>query len=114
MDILSLGVGGIWSIHESTDLYGNINFEDWDFQGFNTEADDTGYRAGIGIRSVVWRGLELNGETGYLDVGDVVDGEDYFELGGICTFGNGVGIGVSYEEIDDFESWRVTLRYAFP
>ncbi len=113
LQILSLGVGGIWSLNETTDLYGTINFEDWDFKGFTVEEDDTGYRAGVGIRSVIWRGLELNGEAGYLDVGDVVDGEDYFELGGIYTFNNGVGLGVTYGEVSDLESWWFTLRYSF-
>ena len=55
----------------------------------------------------------MNAEAGYLDVGDVVDGEDYFELGGIYTFSNGLGLGVTYGEVSDLESWRFTLRYAF-
>jgi hypothetical protein len=48
-----------------------------------------------------------------LDVGEIVDSEGFYRLGAIYTLGNGIGVGASYEEIDDFESWRVTLRYAF-
>lgn len=113
LDTLSLGIGGIWSLNPSTDLYGGLSFEDWDFQGFSVEEDDTGYRAEVGIRSMVWRGLELNAEAGYLDVGDVVDGDDFFELGAVYTFQNGLGLGMSYGEVSDLNSFRVNVRYTF-
>ena len=122
LDVWSVGVGGIWWLADATALYGEISYEDWslELEGFEANPpradiseDDSGYRAGVGIRSVVWRGLELNAEAGLLDVGEIVDSEGYWKLGAIYTFGNGIGIGGSYEEIDDFDSWRFTLRYAF-
>ncbi len=113
IDALSLGIGGIWSLNGSTDLYGNINYEDWNLEVDSSDNDEYGYSVAAGIRSVVWQGLELNAEVGYIDVDDVFDGEYTFRLGGIYSFRNGIGIGVSYEEIDDLETFRATLRYAF-
>lgn len=118
LDTLSVGVGAIWWLADVTALYGEVSYEDWslELEGFgnpDTDEDDTGYRVGFGIRSVAWKGLELNAQAGLVDVGQIVDSEAFYKLGAIYTFGNGVGIGASYEEIDDFDSWRFTLRYAF-
>jgi hypothetical protein len=118
LDILSLGGGFIWSLQDSTDLYGELSYEHWrvelgGFDGEDFDEDDNGYRAAVGGRAVVWRGLELNAELGLIDVGDVIDSESYFRLGAVYTFGTGVGIGASYQEIDDLEIVRFTLRYAF-
>lgn len=118
LDVTSLGAGGIWRLSDSTDLYGDVSYEDWSVKlgtsgGGNIDDDDTGYRAGFGIRSVVWEGLELNAGAGLLDVGEIVDSEAFYKLGAVYTFGNGIGVGAGYEGVDDFDSWRITLRYAF-
>jgi hypothetical protein len=118
LDTLSLGGGFIWSLRDSTDLYGELSYENWSVElgGFNGEdfdRDDNGYRVAICGRSVVWRGLELNAELGRIDVGDIIDSETYFRLGAVYTFGKGFGIGASYQEIDDLEIVRFSLRYAF-
>ena len=113
LDILSVGLGARWPLADATDIYGDISYEKWRIELGSVDEDESGYSAGLGVRSVVWRGLELNGEVGYMDVGDFIDGEATFKLGGIYTFGIGLGIGSSYEQIDDLETWRFTLRYAF-
>lgn len=127
LKVRSVGLGGVWQLNETTDLYAEVSFEKWDAESFTftsdpnggfgvataVDLDDNGYRLAGGARAIVWRGLELNVEAGYLDVGDVVDGEGFFELGAIYTFNNGFGLGTSFEKIDDLESWRFTLRYAF-
>ena len=113
IDALSLGIGSIWRITVNTHLYGNLSYEDWNLEIDSFDNDESGYSVAAGVRSVIWQGLELKAEVGYKDVGDVIDGKTTFRLGGIYSFRNGVGIGLSYEEIDDLESLRATLRYAF-
>lgn len=113
LDILSIGVGGIWWLADTTALYGEVSYEDWSlelqlFSSPDINEDDSGYRAAAGIRSVVWQGLELNAEAGMVDVGEIVDSEGFYRLGAIYTFGKGIGVGASYEEIDDLETWRIS------
>ncbi|MEM1155153.1 MAG: porin family protein, partial [Pseudomonadota bacterium] len=75
-------------------------------------ADDEGYSAGIGVRSVVLGALELRGELAYFDVGELVDGWAY-ELGAYYTFADHFTVGASYLDYDDPETYRFTLRYQF-
>ncbi len=108
-----LGVGAKYGLSETTDVYGRVAWQSWDIETDLDDDDDNGYSAAVGIRSVVWQGLELNAEAGYIDVGDFFDGEGFFEVGGIYNLANGLGLGVSYGEIDDLETWKATVRYSF-
>lgn len=115
LDQFSVGVGGIWTLSDTTHLYGEVSYEHWslDSNDVNLDGDESGSRLGIGARSVVWRGLELNAELGYIDIDDFANGEAYFEVGGLYTFWKGLGLSASYEEIDDLDTWRVGLRWSF-
>ncbi len=108
-----LGVGAKYGLSETTDIYGRLAWQNWDIETDFDDEDENGYSAAAGIRSLVWQGLELNAEAGYIDVGDFIDGEFFFEVGGIYNFANGLGLGVSYGEIDDLETWKATIRYSF-
>lgn len=108
-----LGVGAKYGLSETTDVYGRLAWQNWDIETDLFDDDENGYSAAVGIRSVVWQGLELNAEAGYIDVGDFIDGEGFFEVGGIYNLANGLGLGVSYGEIDDLETWKATVRYSF-
>lgn len=109
----NIGGGYRHSLQENTDIYGRLSFESWDIEVDNFDEDDQGYSAAAGIRSVVWEGLELNAEVGYIDVGDFFDGEGFWSVGGIYNLPMGLGFGVSYGEIDELETWRGTVRYSF-
>ncbi len=109
----NIGGGYAHKLYEQTDIYGRVAFESWDVEIDNFDEDDQGYSVAAGIRSVVWEGLELNAEVGYIDVGDFFDGEGFFEIGGIYTLDMGLGFGLSYGEIDELETITATVRYAF-
>ncbi len=116
LEVMSLGGGAIWRFTEVAHLYGEVSYEDWSLEAndpADIEVDESGYRAAVGGRAVVWRGLELNAEVGYFDVDDIADGEGYFRVGAMYKFWRGFSIGGSFEEIDEVQSWRGTLRYAF-
>ena len=113
LDVYNLGVGARFPVAASTDLYGRVSYENWKLELDSFDEDENGYGIAAGVRSVVLEGLELNAEVGYLDVGDAVDGEERWKVGGIYSFDNGIGIGLSYGEIDDLETLSATLRYAF-
>ena len=108
-----LGVGARYGLSETTDVYGRVAWQNWDIETDFDDEDENGYSAAVGVRSLVWEGLELNAEAGYIDVGDFIDGEFFFEVGGIYNLANGFGLGVSYGEIDDLETWKATIRYSF-
>ncbi|MEM1156304.1 MAG: hypothetical protein AAGI44_19385, partial [Pseudomonadota bacterium] len=97
-----------------------VAYEDWTLDATfsangdraSDNADDEGYSAGIGVRSVVFGALELHGELAYFDVGELVDGWAY-ELGAYYTFADHFTVGASYLDYDDPETYRFTLRYQF-
>jgi hypothetical protein len=92
VEFSSFNIGGGYAhpLSENTHIYGRAAFESWDFEVDDFDEDDQGYSAAAGIRAVVWEGLELNAEVGYIDVGDFFDGEGFFEIGGIYTLDMGL------------------------
>lgn len=118
---LSMGVGAAWRVVDTTDIYGRVAYEDWTldakfkFDGSNVSDDDNenGYSVGAGVRSMVWQALELRAEVNYVDVDKIMDGETGYQLGAYYTFAEHITVGASYEELDDYETYRATLRYQF-
>jgi hypothetical protein len=109
----NIGGGYRYGLQENTDIYGRVSFESWDIEVGPFDEDDQGYSAAAGIRSVIWEGLEVNAEGGYIDVGDFFDGEGFWNVGAIYNLPMGLGFGVSYGKIDDLETLKGTVRYSF-
>lgn len=118
---LSLGGGAAWRVIESTDIYGRAAYENWSLDGkikfdgskLSDDDNENGYSIGAGVRSIVWQTLELRAEVYYLDVDKIVNGDTGYQLGAYYTFAGHFTIGASYDELDDYETYRATLRYQF-
>ena len=118
---LRLGIGGAWRVIDNTDIYGRLAYENWTLDakiksgGFSSSDDsnESGYSFGAGVRSLVWQALELRAEVYYIDVDEITGGESGFELGAYYTFVEHVTVGASYEKLEDYETYRATLRYQF-
>ncbi len=114
---IGAGVGYRWQLVEGTDLYGRLGYEDWSldlssstYRLYETgEIDDNGVTVVVGVRSVLWRFLELRGQVGYNDVVE----EPSAELAAHFIIADRFVLGVSYEKIDDLEIRRATARYQF-
>jgi hypothetical protein len=121
LERLSVGAGAKWGVLESTDLYGRVAFEDWtldqkikiDGNSVSDDASESGYSVSGGVRSILWEALELRAEVNYVDIDDIMDGETGYGLGVYYTFAKLFTFGASYEDLDDFETYKATLRYQF-
>lgn len=117
----SAGGGVAFEIFEATDLYGRLAYEEWTLdatvkaggESVSDDVNEEGYSTGIGFRSVLLQALEFRGEISYFDVDNILDKEYGYVLGAYYTFGGHVTLGGSFQEIDDYETYRATLRYQF-
>jgi hypothetical protein len=112
---LSLGAGYRLSVSDSTDVYGQVTYENLEAgasaQGESASEDDNGFGAEIGLRSMVTESLELGAKVGYLDVAD--DSDTTFGASAYYYVTNSVAVGATYETWDGVDFMGLNLRYAF-
>ena len=110
---LQVGFGYHTGLTDNTSFFFRAGYAEGDvsISGFGS-ADDSGYAAGIGVRSNVSDLIELALEVGYLDLGDGVDGT---AVGGQIWFNvtDNFALGVNASAGDDETSYGAGLRVYF-
>ncbi|MGM7447087.1 outer membrane protein with beta-barrel domain [Idiomarina loihiensis] len=122
LDSLNAGIGFNHGITESTDVFATVTYEKLELVGsvddLGSESfDESGYGAGVGIRSMITDFFELSVKADYLDIDDEngirYDASAFFHLT------NNLSLGVGYklydlDEIDqDVDTVAATVRYSF-
>ena len=115
IDLKVLTIGGGWhtSISPNTDFFAQLGFADGelDVSGFGS-ADDSGYAAAVGVRSMVSEELELYGSIGQVDFDDFGDGTS-FSAGLWYTVSGNLALGLGAEFDDDVTTYGVGVRLFF-
>ena len=110
---LEVGLGYHTGITDNTSFFFRIGYADAEVSapGFGSE-DESGYAAGIGVRSNVSDLIELALEVAYVDLGD---GADDTAVGGGILFNitDNFALGASISAGDDVTSYGAGLRLYF-
>jgi opacity protein-like surface antigen len=111
---ITAGVGFKHAMSDVSSLFATLTYEDVEVDT-NTpvDLDDDGFGLGAGIRFAVMENLELNGGLEYLDVGDAIDGEVGFTVGGVFDVTETIGLALGYEDVDDFGEIHAGVRLNF-
>jgi opacity protein-like surface antigen len=112
---LSLGAGYSLHVTDTTDVYGQLTFENLELgvSGFgeSDSDDENGFGAEIGLRTMVTESFELGAKIGYLDVED--ESETTFGASAYYYVTDNVAVGATYEMWEDVDFMGLNLRYAF-
>jgi len=103
-----LGAGYHYEVSPGVDLIGELAIIAADIDAGISSTNDTGFSVGIGLRSMISSNVELFGKAEYANLFN--DGDVGFEFGGQYYFGNGFGVGASYETADEVDGFK-TLRF---
>jgi opacity protein-like surface antigen len=110
---LEIGLGYHKGISDNTSFFFRVGYADAEISapGFGSE-DESGYSAGIGVRSNVSDLIELALEVAYLDLGD---GADDTAIGGAIWFNitDNFALGANVSAGDDVTSYGAGLRLYF-
>ena len=122
LDSLNAGIGFNHGITESTDVFATVTYEKLELVGsvdaLGSESfDESGYGAGVGIRSMITDFFELSVKADYLDIDDEngirYDASAFFHLTSNLSLGVGYKL-YDLDEIDqDFNTFPPTVRYSF-
>lgn len=122
LDSLNAGIGFNHDITESTDVFATVTYEKLELVGsvdnLGSESfDESGYGAGIGIRSMITDFFELSVKADYLDIDDEngirYDASAFFHLTSNLSLGVGYKL-YDLDEIDqDIDTVAATVRYSF-
>lgn len=122
LDSTNAGLGFNHGLTESTDIFATVTYEKLQLTGsvddLGSESfDESGYGAGVGIRSMVTDFLELSVKADYLDIDDEnamrYDASAFFHL----TENLSLGVGYKLYELDeidqDVDTMSASVRYSF-
>lgn len=122
LDSLNAGIGFNHGITESTDVFATVTYEKLELVGsvddLGSESfDESGYGAGVGIRSMITEFFELSVKADYLDIDDEngirYDASAFFHLTSNLSLGVGYKL-YDLDEIDqDIDTVAATIRYSF-
>ena len=122
LDSLNAGIGFNHGITESTDIFATVTYEKLELVGsvddIGSESfDESGYGAGLGVRSMLIDFLELSVKADYLDIDDEnairYDASAFFHLTENLSLGVGYKL-YDLDEIDqDIDTVAATVRYSF-
>lgn len=122
LDSLNAGIGFNHGLTESTDIFATVTYEKLELVGsvddIGSESfDESGYGAGLGIRSMVTDFFELSVKADYLDIDDEnairYDASAFFHLTENLSLGVGYKL-YDLDEIDqDIDTVAATVRYSF-
>lgn len=122
LDSLNAGIGFNHGITESTDIFATVTYEKLELVGsvddIGSESfDESGYGAGLGIRSMITDFFELSVKADYLDIDD--ENAIRYDASAFFHLTNNLSLGVGYklydlDEIDqDIDTVAATVRYSF-
>ena len=111
--VLSVGAGYHDGLSEKTDWYATLAYvkAELDASGFGS-ADDSGYGASVGLRSMLSPSLEVYGSVGYTDLGDGADGTA-FGVGLWYTVSGNVALGLGASFGEDVTTYGAGVRLYF-
>jgi len=112
LDQITVGLGFNTPIADQTDFVARLGYveAEIDASGFGS-ADENGYAASIGLRSMVAPSVELAGSLNYVDFGD---GDDTSVSGqALYYFNEQFALGAGAEFGDDVTSYGVAIRFYF-
>lgn len=122
LDSLNAGIGFNHDITDSTDFFATVTYEKLELVGsvdaIGSESfDESGYGAGLGIRSMITDFFELSVKADYLDIDDEnairYDASAFFHLTSNLSLGVGYKL-YDLDEIDqDIDTIAATVRYSF-
>lgn len=122
LDSTNAGLGFNHGLTESTDIFATVTYEKLQLTGsvddLGSESfDESGYGAGVGIRSMVTDFLELSVKADYLDIDDEnamrYDASAFFHLTENLSLGVGYKL-YDLDEIDqDVDTMSASVRYSF-
>ncbi|MBP59054.1 MULTISPECIES: outer membrane protein [Idiomarina] len=122
LDSLNAGIGFNHGITKSTDIFATVTYEKLELVGsvddIGSESfDESGYGAGLGVRSMLTDFLELSVKADYLDIDDEnairYDASAFFHLTENLSLGVGYKL-YDLDEIDqDIDTVAATVRYSF-
>ncbi|MGM7317736.1 outer membrane protein [Idiomarina sp. ST10R2A5] len=122
LDSLNAGIGFNHGITESTDIFATVTYEKLELVGsvddIGSESfDESGYGAGLGVRSMITDFFELSVKADYLDIDDEnairYDASAFFHLTENLSLGVGYKL-YDLDEIDqDIDTVAATVRYSF-
>ncbi|MAO66900.1 MULTISPECIES: outer membrane beta-barrel protein [Idiomarina] len=122
LDSLNAGIGFNHGITESTDIFATVTYEKLELVGsvddIGSESfDESGYGAGLGVRSMLTDFFELSVKADYLDIDDEnairYDASAFFHLTENLSLGVGYKL-YDLDEIDqDIDTVAATVRYSF-
>ena len=122
LDSLNAGIGFNHGITESPDVFATVTYEKLELVGsvddLGSESfDESGYGAGVGIRSMITDFFELSVKADYLDIDDEngirYDASAFFHLTSNLSLGVGYKL-YDLDEIDqDVDTVAATVRYSF-
>ena len=110
LDEFALGIGWHPGISQNTDLVATLAYVNAEADGFGVSADEDGYSASLGLRSMLTDNFELVGSLVYTDIGsgDVsVAGQTWYNLT------ESFAIGAGAEVDDDVVVYGVGVRFYF-
>lgn len=115
IDLNELAIGGGYhaDISDTTSFYANLAYvrAEVDASGFGS-VDDNGYGLMVGLRGMVTERLELDGNLGYVDLGD---GSDGTALGAsaLYAFTDGFSAGLTTSFDEDVTAYGLIARVYF-
>lgn len=122
LDSTNAGLGFNHGLTESTDVFATVTYEKLQLTGsvddLGSESfDESGYGAGVGIRSMLTDFLELSVKADYLDIDDEnamrYDASAFFHLTENLSLGVGYKL-YDLDEIDqDVDTMSASVRYSF-
>ncbi|MCA1766839.1 MAG: porin family protein [Idiomarina sp.] len=122
LDSLNAGLGFNHGITDSTDVFATLTYEKLELVGsidaIGSESfDESGYGAGVGIRSMITDFFELSVKADYLDIDD--ENAIRYDASAFFHLTNNLSLGLGYkrydlDEIDqDIDTVAATVRYSF-
>ena len=122
LDSLNAGLGFNHGITDSTDVFATLTYEKLELVGsidaIGSESfDESGYGAGVGIRSMITDFIELSVKADYLDIDD--ENAIRYDASAFFHLTNNLSLGLGYkrynlDEIDqDIDTVAATVRYSF-
>lgn len=117
LEVSQISLGAGYSVHvtDSTDVFGQVTYENLELGassgGESASEDDNGFGAEIGVRSMLTDSFELGAKIGYLDIAD--ESETTFGASAYYYVTDTVAVGATYEMWDDVDFMGINLRYAF-
>ncbi len=112
LDELYIGLGVHTPIGDSADFFGVVNYVSVEASALGVSADDDGFGAIVGVRSMISESFELSGHVEYIDLSDSGD-DTSFGGSGWYYFSDTFAVGLTAEFSDDVNRYGIGARLFF-